>query len=163
MEAIDEKILTVKDLPCKIIEVISNFADDFIEKELSLLIHTGEDVVHWLVIWQDKINNKCYQESYTKFSKAVDVYNNIEPKKKEEVKQQRIWVGHYYSDEVTLKERTGYHHGSFTADSLQVVMNKILESGLNVMVKQNVKFDQEVGGGTGTIVWASDYRGFTQR
>jgi len=56
--------------------------------------------------------------------------NNIETKK--------IYVGHFYGYDKTIYDKTGYAHCTEIKDeSLQSVVNTILNAGLNVMVLQH--------------------------
>jgi len=58
--------------------------------------------------------------------------NNIETKK--------IYVGHFYGYDKTIHIKTGYSHSVEIKDeSLQSVVNTILNAGLNVMVLQHYK------------------------
>jgi len=63
------------------------------------------------------------------------------------------YIGHFHGPNRNFEERTGYAHNTKTFDSVQTIVSKILEVGLNVMIlnRHNNK-----------IIYIDDGR-FTQR
>jgi len=59
----------------------------------------------------------------------------IDPKAEDDA----IYVGHYHGSNRMIEERTGYAHNTKVFEPLQVIISKILDSGLNVMIIQSTK------------------------
>ena len=55
-------------------------------------------------------------------------------------KEKKIYIGHFYGYDETIREKTGYSHSVEIKDeSLESIVNTILKTGLNVMVLQQYK------------------------